>query len=39
VMWNKLSSDWNALLKDPRSTTARLWRFVNFAVWRKTFDF
>lgn len=39
VMWNKLSSDWNALLKDPRSTTARLWRFVNFAVWRKTFNY
>jgi asparagine synthase (glutamine-hydrolysing) len=38
VNWKKLSTDWDALLKDPNSTTARLWRFVNFAVWRKTFD-
>jgi len=39
VQWDNLYRDWDTLQKDPNSTTARLWRFVNFAVWRKTFNY
>lgn len=38
VKWDKLLDNWDELLQDKHSTTARLWRLLNFAVWRKTFE-
>ncbi len=39
VSWDTLYDQWDDIQNDVSSTTARLWRFVNFAVWRKIFDY
>jgi asparagine synthase (glutamine-hydrolysing) len=38
VKWDKLNDNWDDLLQNNDVTTARLWRFINFSVWRKTFE-
>jgi asparagine synthase (glutamine-hydrolysing) len=37
VLWDSLFDNWDNLIADPGATTARIWRYINFAVWRKLF--
>jgi asparagine synthase (glutamine-hydrolysing) len=37
VSWDSLFNNWDSLQSDPGATTARIWRYINFAVWRKIF--
>lgn len=39
VRWDDLFTNWDALMIAPGATTARLWRYINFAMWRKIFDY
>ena len=39
VKWESLFNNWDSLMTAPGATTARLWRYINFAVWRKIFEY
>ncbi|PCH65875.1 MAG: hypothetical protein COC01_09195, partial [Bacteroidetes bacterium] len=39
INWTELNKNWDALFnKSLEVSTIRLWRFINFAVWRRVFD-
>ncbi|MCH7662875.1 MAG: hypothetical protein IH859_03285, partial [Chloroflexi bacterium] len=39
INWTELNKNWDAVFnRSVEVSTIRLWRFINFAVWRKVFN-